>query len=661
MTATQNELAGLSRFIFRTPRWYVSVAFALLIAATTGVAAFDSGDVDSWRGLLFLGRDAWEGIFFIGVPTVVAGLGTAGVDRALGGRLTANRSSLLALVCELLTVVLVVAAGVVAAVSPSLGQRFVFDVLVVALASVFAFRLLVIVAVSRHRLLVAAVPAGVQTLAFAVLLFVYSGTLRYLEVGGPLLSAYLFPYLARAEEAPPALTVVSPDHFLLLAATCVVYAGGVWVFLYVVDRPWRRSLGVSVLDFLRGFIGHVAEGSRELEDFFEELGQEAVVPVHVLSFRRDDGGEKARFVLPMIHPGPMGEIGGGNFPERLARRSEGLAFPPHATAGHDFNLVTEREVDTILDAADAALDEVTYTDDATVSVRERAGDASVLGQGFGDDALLVNTFSPGFADDVEYAVGLSAATEARTAGLDDVLLVDAHNCNNGLEGPDLGHVTPGSQRSFDMITAAGDAGAALADAERGSLSLGVAWDETPWEPRDGIGPLGVRVAVTAVAGETTAYVLVDGNNMEPGLRDHLVEALTGRDPTAPDEGRATGPDAAPDPAIRADGSVVVDRAEVLTTDTHIVNTVEADNQVGAAIDDDELVSLVRDLVGEALGDREPVTAGVAAEHAEVTVFGNDRTETLASHANAVVAMGGAFALAVIATALAVSVLLFLLA
>ncbi len=131
-----------------------------------------------------------------------------------------------------------------------------------------------------------------------------------------------------------------------------MYALGVYVFLRIVDRPWRRGLGVSVLDFIRGFIGHIAEGTRELEDFFEQLGQEAIVPVTVLSFERDDGTEKARFVLPMIHPGPMGEIGGGNFPERVARRAEGLVFPPHATAGHDFNLVTEREVDVVLDAAE---------------------------------------------------------------------------------------------------------------------------------------------------------------------------------------------------------------------------------------------------------------------------------------------------------------------
>jgi putative membrane protein len=180
--------------------------------------------------------------------------------------------------------------------------------------------------------------------------------------------------------------------------------------------------------------------------------------------------------------------------------------------------------------------------------------------------------------------------------------------------------------------------------------MGVAWDPTDWTPDDGIGPLGVRVAVVDVAGQTTAYVLVDGNNMEPGLRERIVEAVHA------EAARQTA--ATP---LRADGAPAVDAVEVLTTDTHIVNTVEADNRVGEQLEDDRLVSLAQRLVGEALADREPVVAGMETERAEVTVFGNDRTETLASHANAVVAMGGALAFAVIAAAFAVSVLLFFLA
>ncbi|MFB6131557.1 MAG: DUF2070 family protein [Salinigranum sp.] len=671
MTATQSNLAGLSKFIFRAPSWYASLAFALFIAAMTGIAAFDSGGTThTWRGLFFIGKDAWEGIFFIGIPTIVASFGTSGVDRFVGGRLTPNRSSLLALACEIIVVAIVTVAAIVAVLTP-LDQRFVFDALVVALATIFAFRLLVVIAVSRSSLAMATVPASLQTVTAAVLLFVYSGTLRYMQLGGPLLRAYLLPYLARADRAPPELSVISPGHFMLLGITCAVYVGAVYLLIVVIDRPWRRSLGVSPLDFLQGFIGHIAEGSNELEGFFEQLGEEAVVPVTVLSFRRLPGAreatagratpdtsaggrtasgtsaggratpgmgtEKAQFVLPMIHPGPMGDIGGGNFPERVAQRTEGLAFPPHATAGHDFNLVTEREVDTILEAVEAARERLTYTEEATESVTTSAGEATLLGQGFGDDALLVATYAPAFSDDVEYAVGLSAAAEARTAGLDDVLLVDAHNCNNGLDGPDLGHVTPGSRRSFDMITAAGEAGERLAAADRGPLSLGVAWDRTSWTPRDGIGPLGIRAAVAEVNGQTTAYVLVDGNNMEPTLRDRVVEVLTGGE----------------DP--------LVDVAEIMTTDTHVVNTVEAANQVGAALDSGAFLRVVEDLVAEARDDLEPVSAAMAVEQAEVTVFGNDRTESLASHANVAISMGGALAAAITLAAMAVSVLVFLFA
>jgi putative membrane protein len=618
MSASQGNLAALSRFVFRAPDWPTSLGFALLIAAIAGVGAFESA---------FVLADAYEGVFFVGIPTVVAAVLTAPVDRRLGGQFTHNRASLLALACEIVVVVAISAASVIALLTP-LAQTFVIDALLVALAGIFAFRLAVVMAVSHRNPLRAAVPASIQTVTAAVLLFVYSGTLRFLEVGGPILEVFL----QRADEAPPELLLVAPGDFLLLGTMCVLYAVAVYVFIRVFERPWRRSLGVSALDFIQGFIGHIAEESRELEEFFEEIGEDAVVPVTVFSARRADGTEKARFVLPMIHPGPMGEIGGGNLPKRVAEDAEGLAFPPHATAGHDFNLVTRSEVERLIDATDRAADRIEYSETASRSVRTSAGDVSVLGQAFGDDALLVASFAPTPTDDVEYGVGLSARTEARAAGLESVMLVDAHNCNDGLEGADLGHVAPGSHRSFDLYEALAETSERLVDCERHPIELGTAWEETPWDPEDGIGPLGIRVAAFRVDGEETAYVLIDGNNMEPGLRERIVDAVD-----------------------------TVEEMEVMTTDTHVVNTVESVNQVGEAIDADELIERITSLVEQARSDYEPVSAGLATEHAEVTVFGNDRTETLASHANAVISMGAPLAGAVILAVMAVSVLIFFLA
>ncbi|MFB6082149.1 MAG: DUF2070 family protein [Halanaeroarchaeum sp.] len=617
MTATQGELAGLSKYVVRAPSWHATVAFSMFLAAVAGAAAFDSR---------FILEDIWQGIFFIGAPTLVSALATTPIDRWLGGQLTFTRSSLLATIGELVVVVIVMLAGVVALLTP-LAQNFVYDALIAALAFVFAIRLIVILAVSRTSPVLAAIPASVQTLTAGVVLFIYSGTMNFLAIGGPFLRAVL----TRPEKAPRELTYAFvPEDFLLLTAMSVLYAVVGYAFLRVLDRPWRRSLGVSSLDFVRGFIGHIAEGTRELEDFFEQIGERALVPVTVLSFRRAPGDEKARFVLPMIHPGPMGDIGGGNLPQRVAESTKGLAFPPHATAGHDFNLVTEREVDTLIDAAERAMGRIDYHDEATPARRRSVGEATLLGQRFGDDALLVTTFSPAFADDVDYAVGLATAAEARVAGLDDVLLVDAHNCNNGLEGEDLGHVVPGSHRSFDMIQAAGSVASDLVDAETNPMRLGTAWDRTEWRPADGIAPLGVRVGVLEVGDQRTGYVLVDGNNMDPGLREYIVEGVD-----------------------------AVDDLEVMTTDTHIVNTVESTNQVGSAIDHDELLGVVSSLVDDAIADLEPVEAGIAQERAEVTVFGNDRTETLASQANAVISMGGWLGAAVLLATTAISLLIFL--
>jgi putative membrane protein len=54
MTETQGELASLSKYIFRAPRWYTSVALSLVIAALAGVAAFDTQ---------YVLEDAWQGVF----------------------------------------------------------------------------------------------------------------------------------------------------------------------------------------------------------------------------------------------------------------------------------------------------------------------------------------------------------------------------------------------------------------------------------------------------------------------------------------------------------------------------------------------------------------------------------------------------------------------
>ena len=216
-----------------------------------------------------------------------------------------------------------------------------------------------------------------------------------------------------------------------------------------------------------------------------------------------------------------------------------------------------------------------------------------------------------------------------------MVIEEGHESSHGVSDCRCEHVTPGGPRGFDLISAAGLLGDRLSAADQDILAVGVGWDRTPWTPSEGIGPLGIRTMVVAVDGQRTGYTLIDGNNMDPGLRDHLRDRLL--------------------------DTTDLDEYEIATTDTHVVNTVTANNQVGSALDHDRLASVIMGTVSAAEADIEPVSVGVGVEQATVTVFGNDRTETLASHANAVITMGGALAVSVIIAATAVSMLIFLFA
>ena len=554
MTTSQSNLSDLSRYVFKSPNWQISVFFSLALAAVVGASAFQSmeGGTTIFSSII---DNMILGVFFIGVPTLLASFFTPPIDRILGGKITYNRSSLLALVCEIIVVVCLLFAKVVDLLFNI--ESVVYVVLIASLAIIFAFRLAIVMAISHKNPLIASIPASIQTVTAAAIYAVAQSQVVKNRVGPDLLigsgsgKLYFQSYAMGPKDGiTEIISVGIQGELLLLVGMSIIYALGVWGLIVIIDRPWRKTLGVSGFDFIRGFIDYIAEDSRGLEDFFESIGESAVIPVTVMSYRDLRGKQKACFSLPMLHPGPMGTIGGGNLPESLARDTEGMAFTPHATAGHDFNLTTAREVDSILSVVKRATEDVELYESATMSVRSRVGEAEIVGQMFGDSAMLIVTYSQVCADDIDYAVGLSAMAEARGQGLRNVMLIDAHNCNNGTRGGEIGHVTPGSQRSFDLFEAAKEVSKKLVQEDQNSFELGVAWDKTKWGLEEGMGPLGIRVAVIKVGDQETAYVQIDGNNMDPGLRDRIVEE-----------------------------NELVDVIEIITTDTHIVNTINAVNQV----------------------------------------------------------------------------------
>jgi putative membrane protein len=80
----------------------------------------------------------------------------------------------------------------------------------------------------------------------------------------------------------------------------------------------------------------------------------------------------------------------------------------------------------------------------------------------------------------------------------------------------------------------------------------------------------------------------------------------------------------------------VDEAEVMTTDSHVVNTISGKNPVGLQISPEDLVTHVLDGVELALSDRSDTkAAGSSATCNGVIIFGSDSIAQLASIVNTI--------------------------
>ncbi|MGZ4901563.1 MAG: DUF2070 family protein [Halobacteriota archaeon] len=579
----EERTAGLMKYVFTAPRWKNTIPVTLALSLVVGAGVFNFG----WR------ENIVAGLVLIGIPAVITAILTHPIARLLQGQMTINRSALLAFVG---TIIISVFCVLGALLSLIFNWQIVFAAYIMSLGAVFAFRVLILTAVTAKSLIRNIIPASLQTVFGALFLPLFGVT----------------------------------GYIINLVAISIVFTLGALTFIRYIDAPLRKSFGVSGMEFIRDYIAQTMEGAPRMEEFFKKIGESVEVPVTTLSFRSNGGELKATFVIPAVHPGPMGEVGGGNLPVRIVNNLDGgQVFVPHGTATHDFNLVSATESSKIVQAAARSLERTRYSLEASKSIRVQKGAVKLLAQRFGNSILFVSTLSPESTEDIEYGLGLVASAEAKTYGVECAALVDAHNCT----APFASSMWAGTKNSFDLIEAIREASSKLMQQEplRNGMKVGVSRAAPILRRDEGMGDLGIQVAVVEVDEQRTAYVLIDANNMVPNLREIIVNALR------------------------------VDEVEVMTTDNHVVNAYTGANLLGVKADYGLLLKSIMQLVEEAQEDLVPVSAGMDTQLAtEVSVFGSQKTAQLASTVNAMMAMGGALGISVIAASVAISLLLVLL-
>jgi putative membrane protein len=352
--------------------------------------------------------------------------------------------------------------------------------------------------------------------------------------------------------------------FFLIGFACAV------ALLRAADRPLRREFQSSGISLIRPLLDHVGlrdpAATRALERFFEKFSSPADLKVSLLSFFRG-GKARATVALPTVHPGPFAALGASDLPRKLADQlgvDAGVVLVPHTPSDHDLDLPADTEVDRI----GAACREVLHAFGPALPSRASPLVSPYPGslaraQVLGDVALVLVTQAPQPTDDIAFSVADRIDREvARDGGL-RLALVDAHN--SYVEGKgDITYGTPIAEKL--VVDAKAAVEAARAAVQPGEIEVGVAAGGSYSIGTDGIGPQGIRALAIRAAGRTSGLVLVDGNNLVVGFRDPIVRAL----------------------------ERVVDVAEILTTDNHVVH--EVDGGINPVGERRTLDALTRDAV-----------------------------------------------------------------
>jgi putative membrane protein len=491
-----------------------------------------------------------EGFLLVVVLPTLLGVGlTTPMSRALGGRFEFHRSAFLGLTVLLLQVPLAVIWRGAWQVWPGTVPSLSFLAAFLA-GPAFWFRHLSLYGVSR--------PSHARMLPVSLL-----PPLLYLVA-----LFLLFP--------PSWQLLVAAAAFLVLAFVCAL------AMLRAADRPLRREFQMSGVSLIRPLLDHVGSrdpgATRSLEAFFLKSAIPADLRVSLFTFVRS-GRTRATLALPTVHPGPFAALGASDLPRKLSEAlgaDAGVVLVPHTPSDHDLDLPSEAEVQRVGAASRELLAALTTPLPSRASPLVSPYPASLArAQLLGDVVLVAVSQAPAPTDDIAFSVADRITRELTRSGGPRIVLVDAHN--SYVEGlGDILYGTPIARKLGSDVSAAIDA--ALAAAKDGPIEVGVSVRSGYSIGEDGIGPQGMRALVVRAGARTTGYLLIDGNNLLVGQREPIVRAL----------------------------EKVVDVAEVMTTDNHVVHEVDGGiNPVGERYPLDLLVRDAQSTVTAAVADLAP--------------------------------------------------------
>jgi len=589
------KVVGLTNYLIDLHSAEKSVVFILAIALAVGFLGAIALNGLNAQSLL---TGLYTGIFLVALPAIASGFLTTWISLATKKEMNYRRSFYLAFFNSLI----LSALYLIGAFMPNKIYGL-FDMLAYGYVLIMITRAAIMKITYPYSITQSIVLGSIQPLL---------GYLAILNVG------LLFPGL------------VIGLHLLLLkiVISLAIFLAGVALFVLLVNAPMKRSFGINTFEVASAFLENWFDQSNTIEQVLKRIGEKADILVGLISFRAKKK-IKTLMIIPYIHPGPFGEVGGGRMTRILMDRLEkGMSlFIPHGTATHDLNPVTIASLNLIAERIKRSLAEIKYYKTASHSLRIQKGDAKIIGQRFGSSLFMASTFSPKATEDIDFSIGLAIMNLLET-GYGDVIYADCHNCHR----PGFHAIFSGNPIMFDLIDGVKMLNARMKKEKDYQIKMGIGIDPmTEYSSIDGVGPMGVRVTVVESNGQKTAYVLFDANNIVAGIREKIIAEIK---------------------------KLGIDMVEVMTTDSHCVNNIRGvENPLGMRIEKEVLVKRAVDATYFAITDLEPVEVGTRIIKVKgIDVLGPQKSIELVSMINTMTAMMKIFAPLISMASLSLSLL-----
>lgn len=551
---------NLTNYFFSLPSTTTLTAVLFAIALLFGMAANISSRED------FIQRAAEDAFFLMIAPALLTIL----IGKILMRKIPLKSIIATATAGEFIYAIVYVISLFVLEKNLFYGQVIIF----MGAAFVFLLWYLIgrLVFILKYRSLLFAV---LQLFLYMLFLFEFKASVYFSTE--PMLNLMVKAYLA---------------SFILLACVYALFA--------VINAPMKKTFGYGSTDVFALFVSQWLYKKNDLEAAFEKIGEKAKTLVGVVGFRRRK--DSVFFIVPYIHFGPFGNLGGSEFSWMIADKikkiynCEALVF--HGTSTHDLNPTSSSELDKIISAIERVVKRAEHRCNTVGLGIGQAGECKAEALFFGDDAFIGVTRAPHLTEDINFGLGLSMILAAEKK-VENAVIADQHNA-------ELGEVTsfePGSEIGYRYIKAVEDAVSKKPKLQK--LKIGIAVKASS---ANSVGKGGIKVA--ALSSEPNYMItVIDSNGITPEFKERIEKIIMERHGF---------------------------RAAVFTTDTHETNAVRG--VLNPAREESLLLKDIIAAAGEAAKDMQEAKAFVDKEWFEINTIGAKHSIEIVSTINSIVAV-----------------------